>query len=158
MQVYGTMWDSAAGKIPAGAALSALYINGRYAVKPDYGRGRVYIDVLANDPTGALWLDVERGDATAADVPGWLDKRRSAGLGVGGVYCSLSSVPAVESAANGRAHLLWLATLDGNTAPIPPRVSGQIIAWQIIPASMLGFDADESFVIDASWWSDHAFG
>jgi hypothetical protein len=159
MTVYGTMWDSASGAYPPGAALCAYYLNGLWARKPvEYGRGKVWIDVLGTAPTEALWLDVETGDATPADVPGWLDERADAKLDAGGVYCSISNLEAVETAAASRPHLLWVATLDGNTAPSLPRVSGQLVAVQAIPASMLGFDADMSVVTDPGWWSSRALG
>lgn len=157
MTVYGTMWDSASGAYPKGAALCAYYANGRYARPLSYGPGKVWIDVLANAPTKALFLDVETGDATPADVPGWLDARRKAGLGIGGVYCDQANLPAVEKAAASRPHLLWIAT-PGNPAPELPKVSGQIVAYQVFTAAMLGFDADESEVVDAGWWHDRALG
>jgi hypothetical protein len=158
MQVYGTMWDSASGAQPPLAALAAYYINGRYARRPvTYGPGRVWIDVTGADPAGALWLDVETGDATPGQVGGWLDARRNSGAGTGGIYCNVSTLAAVESAAAGRPHLLWIATLDGTTSPaLPPRVTGQIVAVQAYPASMLGFNADESVVVDRAWWQERA--
>jgi hypothetical protein len=153
---YGVMFDSATGAYPPGAALCAYYVNGRYARPAQYGRGKVWIDVIGNAPRAALWLDVETGDATPADVPGWLDERRSAGLGAGGVYCSRAALPAIEQAAAGRPHLLWVATLDGDTTPALPPVTGQLVAVQAFPASMLGFDADMSVVVDPGWWEDRA--
>ena len=81
MSVCGTMWDSATGVFPPDAALKALYVNGKFASPAVYRRGLVYIDVNAQAPDAASWLDVETGDATAADVPGWLDRRALHGQG-----------------------------------------------------------------------------
>lgn len=149
--ICGIQFDSIAA-LPFTPALEARYINGRYASPPDYGRGRVYVDVNATAAKEAFWLDVEKGDATPAAVPGWLDERQAAGLGHGGIYCDRSSLPAVEAAAGTRPHLLWIATLDGTLDITPPAGYGVLAAVQVIPASMLGFTADLSVVIDADYW------
>lgn len=151
MRIYGVQFDSVA-PLPFKARLQALYINGRFAVKPDYGPGRVYIDVNGTDPRGAFWRDIEKGDGTPAGVPGWLDERRAAGLGAGGIYCDRDNLPAVEAAAGARPHLLWVATLDGtmNIGPVPG--AGVLAAVQVFPAVMLGFNADLSVVVDPGYW------
>lgn len=155
MSICGTMWDSASGTFPPGAALCALYVNGAFAVRPViYGRGRVWIDVTGRAANAASWLDVEQGDATPADVPGWLDARNIPDDQ--GIYCSVDSVAAVEQAAAGRPHGLWVATLDGTVTPELPPVTGLLVAVQCLPASMLGFDADMSVVVDPGYWVAHA--
>jgi hypothetical protein len=58
-------------------------------------------------------LDVEIGDATPAEAPGWIRKRQAAGLEVPTIYCNRSTLGAVEAACLGLAHDVWLATLDG---------------------------------------------
>jgi hypothetical protein len=152
MQVFGLQWDSASGDIPAGAKLRALYVNGGFATRPvHYGRGRVWIDVIGNAPDKALWLDVERFDATPAQVTGWLDARRRAGGGIGGIYCDRSSLAAVDAAAAGRPYYLWVATLDG-TASITAPGTGHVVAVQAYPASMVGPNADLSIVVDEAYW------
>jgi hypothetical protein len=156
VQVFGTQWDSASGDIPAGVKLRALYVNGGFATRPvTYGRGRVWIDVIGNAPDKALWLDVERFDATPDRVPGWLDDRRRSGAGTGGIYCDRSTLPAVEAAAGDLPHLLWIATLDGTVnVTVPGR--GHLVAVQAYPASMLGPDADLSIVVDEKYWRDRS--
>jgi hypothetical protein len=156
MQVFGTQWDSASGDIPAGAKLRALYVNGRFATRPaTYGRGRVWIDVNGSAPHAAFWLDVERFDATPGQVPGWLDERRRAGFGTGGIYCDRSTLPAVTAAAGDRPHYLWIATLDGTVNVAVPE-TGHLVAVQAYPASMLGPDADLSIVVDEPYWLERA--
>jgi hypothetical protein len=153
MQVFGLQWDSASGDIPAEAKLRALYVNGGFATRPvHYGRGRVWIDVVGNAPDKALWLDVERFDATPAAVPGWLDARRKSGAGTGGIYCDRSALPAVESAAGGRPHMLWVATLDGTVDIGRVPGVGRLVAVQAFPASMTGRNADLSIVVDEPYW------
>ena len=158
MQGYGLMWDSATGAIPVGARLRALYFNGRYASPPAYGRGRVFIDVLASAPGAASWLDVETGDATPGAVPGWLDLRGAAQAHNRGVYCNRGNLPAVIRAAAGRQFNLWLATLDGTipaTADLQLPSSARLVAVQAFGAAMLGFNADLSVVVDRAYWDAH---
>jgi hypothetical protein len=155
MTVYGLQFDTT-GSLPFTPALRAFYINGRYASKPQYGPGRVYIDVLATDPAGAFWLDVEAGDATPGSVPGWLDARKAAGLGVGGIYCNRSTLPQVVAAASGRRFALWLATLDGTipgAAAIELADTATLCAVQAYPAAMVGgINVDISVVVDRAYW------
>ncbi len=155
--VYGFQWDSTdtlpfqptAGK----PCILALYANGKFRAPLHYGRGHVFIDVTGGLPNGAAWLDVEKGDATVADVPGWLDER--ARFGPGGIYCSRDTLPAVEQAAGDRPHWLWVATLDGTTeVPLPPG-SGHLVAVQAFGEAYLPFHADLSLVVDAAYWEAH---
>lgn len=151
MNICGVQFDSVS-PLPFRPALEARYVNGRYSSPPEYGRGRVYIDVNGSNPRGAFWLDVEKGDATPAAVPSWLDERITA-EGAGGIYCSRNSLAAVEAAAGNRPHLLWVATLDGTMEITPPPGIGVLAVVQAIPASMLGFNADLSLVIDTGYWA-----
>jgi hypothetical protein len=159
MQVYGLQWDSAAGDFPPRARLKALYVNGAFATRPvKYRRGLIWIDVTGADPAGAYWLDVERGDATPAQVPGWLDARKNhvGDYGSAGIYCNRSTLPAVQEAAGDRPHALWVATLDGTASVTLPDAHGRLVAIQDYPASMVGLDADISIVVDQAYWTAHA--
>lgn len=155
--MYGLQFDSTR-PLPFTPALQALYINGLYATPARYGRGRVYIDVTGAAPDKAMWLDVERFDATPDIVPDWLDVR--APYSEGGIYCSRDSLAAVEEAAGPRPHLLWVATLDGTlTVQLPSSGVGQLVAVQAIPGAMLGIlPADASVVTDPGYWRAHALG
>lgn len=149
------MFDSATQDFPDDSLLNAYYFNGRYAHKPyKVGPGAVWIDVLNAAPTSCSWLDVETGDATPADVPGWLDHRNRPGDQ--GIYCSIENVAAVNSYANGRPFNLWVATLDGNPFPIVPSITGTLAAVQCTPASMLRFNGDMSVVVNENYWTSHA--
>jgi len=153
MTIHGFQWDST-DTLPFKPALQAFYANGRYRSALAYGPGRVFIDVTGGIPNGAMWLDVESGDAAVADVPGWLDER--ARFGEGGVYCNRANLEAVELAAGDRPHLLWVATLDG-TIDIPqPPGTGHLVAVQAFPASWLPVHADLSVVLDSAYWLAHA--
>lgn len=159
MTVYGLQFDSVSG-LPFTPQLHLLYINGRYATRPDYGRGRVYIDVIGDAAPRAMWLDVERYDATPDQAPGWLRERMQSTGQIGGIYCDRSSLPEVEKKIGPFPHLLTVATLDGTTdiGPIPG--AGKLVAVQAFPAVMVGpsisINADISVVVDRVYWQDHA--
>src|SRR5690348_2669606 len=68
-------------------------------------------------------LDVERGDATPAQAPGWIAMRKANGLYRPTLYCSLSVVPEVRAATGhfilGRDYDIWVADWTGKPV-IPP--------------------------------------
>lgn len=123
------MYDSTnpAG-IPVGAEIVAGYIDGIYG--PDhakYGQTgwdaaawarfpnaiKVYIACFASTNDGHV-LDVETGDATASQAPGWVLKRRAAGIDPS-VYTSYSNWALVrnafQSAGVAEPHY-WIADYD----------------------------------------------
>jgi hypothetical protein len=115
------MYDAiTASNIPAGAELLAGYGDGLYN---DFAAERarfpgaivVQIAVFARDNLGVV-LDVENGDATPAEAPGWVVMRRKAGVDPT-VYCNASTWPAVRAAfrAAGVAEPhYWIAAYDGD--------------------------------------------
>ena len=155
--VYGFQWDSTDTlpftPTPGKPCIFAQYANGKFRSPLHYGKGHVFIDVTGGLPNGAMWLDVEKGDATVADVPGWLDAR--AKFGEGGIYCDRSVLPEVEAAAGDRPHLLWVATLDGTVDVALPAGHGQLVAVQAFGEDYLPFHADLSLVLDAGYWDAH---
>lgn len=151
--IAGLMFDSTTPElIPPWARLQARYINGRFASHPDYGRGRIFIDVLGNAPFAAEVLDVETHDAGPAAVAPWLTARRKWETGT--IYCNESTLPAVQQAAGDLPFFLWLATLDG----LLPAFSGpgQLVAVQAYGAGITGANVDVSIVLDREWWGRHA--
>lgn len=160
MTGYGVQYDSIKplGFVPR---LQAHYVNGPVSKWPGtvvYAKGWVWIDVLGNAPKAAFFRDIEHQDGTPADFPGWLDERKSAGLGDGGGYCDRVNLPAMISEAGNRHWSLWLATLDG-TIPtaaqlgLPPTVT--LVAVQAYPAAWTG-GWDESVVVDQQYWLGRA--
>ncbi|MFC1434362.1 hypothetical protein ACEZDB_27350 [Streptacidiphilus sp. N1-3] len=87
--------------IPAGATLVAGYVNGRYANIPELKARFPHAVVVGIAVTagfnGGTVLDVEAGDATPAQAPGWVKLRRAAGVDPT-VYCNTSTWPAVRAA------------------------------------------------------------
>lgn len=120
-----TMYDAVTpSRIPAGAAMVAGYANGRYANLAEMATRfphaiRVSISVSASYH-GATVLDVEIGDATPAEAPGWVKARRAAGIDPT-VYCNASTWPAVKAAFTAagipQPHY-WIAQYD-NDPTIP---------------------------------------
>jgi hypothetical protein len=120
------MYDSVdASQIPVDAVMVAGYIDGRYAWSAaDWARfpHAVHVEIAVRSATNAGHvLDVETGDATPAEAPGWVLMRRKAGCDPS-VYCSTSRWPEVV-AAFAAAHVpnphYWVAAYPGMGAVIP---------------------------------------
>jgi hypothetical protein len=128
--------------IPDQAALTKL--------KAEFPLGLVLID-RHGDPTGAASvLDVETSLHTPADIPGWLDRKKTQGI-TGTVYCNRSNLAACDTAAGTRQHYRWIATLDG-TMRIPGFPAGKSpAAVQFANEHMLGFHCDASVIWQDQW-------
>jgi hypothetical protein len=112
--------------IPATAQGVCGYVDGKYAWKAaDWARFphavKVRIAVFSTTNDGHV-LDVEPGCSTPASAPGWVQRRRKAGVDPT-VYCSLSQWPVVR-AAFARAKVAephwWVAAYPGNGAVLYP--------------------------------------
>ncbi|MGH3625886.1 MAG: hypothetical protein ACRDRL_00345 [Sciscionella sp.] len=109
--------------IPASAAMVAGYDDGGFAW-PLAAWTRfphaVKVHITVFSANEAQVLDVENGDATPAQAPGWAQERRKAGQDPT-VYCNASTWPDVR-AAFGRQRVAephyWIADYDGR-AEIP---------------------------------------
>jgi hypothetical protein len=73
------------------------------------------IDVIGDAPGLADILDVEKGAATVAQVPAWIEERWKT-HSTAGVYCSRSKVPAIVSVLDGLPSYLivadWLPSMQ----------------------------------------------
>lgn len=111
-------------RIPSSATMVAAYVDGHYAnvspMKARFPHARlVTIAVFASTNAGTV-LDVEKGDATPTEAPGWVVKRRRAGVDPT-VYCSESLWPTVRAvfrALNVPQPHYWIAHYD-SVALIP---------------------------------------
>jgi hypothetical protein len=112
--------------IPANAQGVCGYVDGRYAWSaadwarfPHAVKARIAVFSSTND--GHI-LDVEAGCSTPGNAPGWVVRRRKAGIDPT-VYCSLSAWPTVR-AAFARAKVAephwWIAAYPGNGAVLYP--------------------------------------
>lgn len=138
--------------IPVGRfPLVAGYVDGPRSQWPAAGWARhagsilVRIAVFASTNAGTV-LDVETGDATPAQAPGWVQRRRTAGVDPS-VYCSISLWPAVRAAfhaANVAEPHYWVAGYPGGGAVIPAGA----IAHQYADPATSGGQWDLSVVAD----------
>ena len=121
-----TMFDNIdAASIPANAQACAGYAGGKW---PDFGAmlqrfpnlakiGRVK-SIAINDTETAHILDVETGDATPEQAPGWVNRMLAKPASVGvykpAVYANASTMPAVKKALDATGlkrdqYMLWIA-------------------------------------------------
>lgn len=146
-----TLYDSVnPAAIPLTAAMVAGYVDGMYAWKPaDWARFpravHVRIACFASTNDGHV-LDVERGDATPVQAPGWVQKRRAAGVDPS-VYCSMSVWPTVRAAFRtaqvGEPHY-WVAGYPGGGPVLPAGA----VAHQFADPATAGGQWDLSVVAD----------
>jgi len=117
-----TMYDAVTARnIPTTAVMVAGYID-KIKLEPwsaaDWARfpSAVKVEIVKKAGTnGGHVLDVEPGDATPAEAPGWVRMRRAAGA-IPTVYCNTSTWPSVRAAfraANTAEPYYWLARYDG---------------------------------------------
>jgi hypothetical protein len=126
------MYDAVtASNVPASATLVAGYGDGYYNNVAEF-RARfphaivVEIAVSSHHNLGVV-LDVETGDATPTEAPGWVTMRRSAGVDPT-IYCNSSTWPSVRAAfkAAGVAEPhWWIAQYDGDPSIFPGAVAKQ---------------------------------
>lgn len=136
--------------IPTTAAMVAGYVDGLYAWSAA-GWARfphaVHVPIACFASTNAgVVLDVETGDATPAQAPGWVQRRRAAGVDPT-VYCNLSLWPAVrrafDTAQVPQPHY-WIAHYGAGPV-IPP---GAVAVQYADPAAGSGGNWDLSAVAD----------
>jgi hypothetical protein len=107
-------------QIPASAGAVAGYTGGRWptdshdALREKFPHAYV-LSIAVNAGEDASCLDVESGDATPADVPGWVKRQLSLGKVRPCVYASLSVMPAIAASLHGvhrQTYRLWVADYD----------------------------------------------
>lgn len=108
--------------LPPGGDAYACYTDGRYANCPAVrakfpGAKILTIAVFASDDADCL--DVEPGDATVAQVPGWAARQYKRGVTRPCIYTSASTVTAVIAAMNAAGHArptyrIWSAHYNGS--------------------------------------------
>lgn len=134
-----TMYDSTnASLIPSNATLMAGYINGKYPsyfqMAIDHPQSTVLtITVKAHNPDGSYViadiLDIESGDATPAEAPGWTQAMRALSRPVITNYCSrLGTWPDTKAAfVSAKVALpdFWIADYTGQPHLVPGSVATQ---------------------------------
>lgn len=139
------MRDSvSAGAIPLDTPVVAGYADGLYQWSAsDWGRfpNSVQLSIAVHPATSADILDVETGDATPDDCPGWVDRFHRGGRRRPTIYCNRTTWPQVKWALGARQVDYWISTLDG-TQTVPGAVAVQYKDFG-------GYD--ESIIQDPSW-------
>jgi hypothetical protein len=113
--------------LPPGADLYAGYDDGKWpdaaAIAAKFpGKVVLRITVFSTDNEGDV-LDVEYGDATPAQAPDWVERRRAAGHGGPIVYCSESSWADVQKSFSDMGVAqpgYWIAAYPGVGAALYP--------------------------------------
>jgi len=156
-----TMYDSTtAGDCPADGDIYAGYVDGEW---PDYGdmvqrfpgKRHARVSVNAFGPAADV-LDVENGDATPDQAPGWVNRQRPANTTLPAVYCNRGNEDAVAAALQAAGIstavvVLWLAT-GGDAYDGPWEVRGyRIVAVQDRTSAQTGGHYDVSTVYADDW-------
>jgi hypothetical protein len=161
-----TMYDSiTVANLPDGGGAYAGYVGGNWAtwdaVKATFGGHAHLLSIAVNAGEDAKCLDVEQGDATPAEAPGWVKRQQGRGQYKPVLYASVSAVPAVL-AALGHAGIkrdevrLWSAHYGAGKHicgpasckwPGVPACDGT--QWTDAAAGAGGTRVDESLLTDA---------
>ncbi len=111
------MYDSvSASLIPTTAEVVAGYADGLYAWSAaDWARfpNAVKLSIAVHPANQADVLDIENGDATPSDAPGWCDRFHRPGRRRPTLYCSRAAWPSVKYFVGARQVDYWISTLDG---------------------------------------------
>ena len=147
---YRKMYDSVTvGNLPVNADnLYAGYVGGLYPtlipIMQRFPHARV-VSIAVNASQSAQVLDVETGDATAAEVPDWLNRMRAQRRKNVTVYTSRSNIDAVLAACDAAKvarPLIWAADWTGQPHEVPGAVAVQYLSNDYF---------DETCITDAFW-------
>jgi hypothetical protein len=121
-----------AGSVPGGAAIYAGYVDGEWqsydplvATYP----GALHVSICVTSSDSARVLDVESGDASPDEAPGWVVRERAAGNPYPVIYMNASTWPSVRSAFAAQAvaaPLYWVAAYVGDPSQVPGIPAGAI--------------------------------
>ncbi len=113
-----------------------------------------WIDVIGDRPDVDI-LDIETGDASVSDAPGWVQQHNARHAGYPAIlYCNRSTLTPLFNTLTAaglvvvRDFRLWIATLDG-----VQRVADMtgVTAVQYKGEALTGGHYDESVIYDDSW-------
>lgn len=121
--------DTSIDLIPRVARAVAGYVNGLYVTVPGLRlrfKGRRIVTIAVSSDAAAHFLDIEAGNATIADAPGWWGRNKAHARGF---YIAESE--AAEFVAYLQAHgihrheyVLWTAHYDGTRHICGPKTCG----------------------------------
>jgi len=127
------MYDGVdASSVPAGAAVYAGYVDGQWQsydpLVAKFPNAR-HVSICVTASGSARVLDVETGDASPTQAPGWVKKERAAGNQYPVVYMNASTWPAVKAAFAAQdvaSPLYWVASYVDDSSDVPAIPSGAI--------------------------------
>jgi hypothetical protein len=137
--------------VPGGAAIYAGYDDGTWqshdALAAKYPTA-LHVSICVTASGSARVLDIETGDATPAQAPGWVKRMRAAGNPYPVCYMNASTWPAVKEAFAAQhvaAPLYWVAEYVDDPAK-PPQIPDGAVAIQFYDYG--GYDAS----LVAAYW------
>lgn len=119
-------------QVPPGAAIYAGYVDGEwpsFESLADQYPSALHVSICVTATGDARVLDVEAGDASPEEAPGWVTRQRAAGEAYPVVYCNQSNWPAVKAAfaaQNVTPPLYWVAAYVNDPAEVPAIPEGAI--------------------------------
>jgi hypothetical protein len=153
------MYDSVdVSQIPGDAQAVAGYVGGDWPTFPDLEKHwprAQRLSIAVNAAEDADCLDVEKGDATPADAPGWFQRQKARRVALPCFYGSVSVIPQIETilAAHGVTRSEYRVLSAHYTGQ--PHICGAVCGLQH-PAdgtqwtdAALGRNLDESLLRDA---------
>ncbi len=123
--------DTSVELIPRSARAVAGYVNGLYKTVPALRlrfKGRRIVTVAVTSEARAQFLDIERGNATIADAPGWWERFKDSGR-LRGFYIAESEAEALVSYLGSHGihrheYVLWTAHYAGYRHVCGPKTCG----------------------------------
>ena len=121
-----------ADSVPGGAAIYAGYVDGEWqSYDPLVARypGALHVSICVTSSDSARVLDVESGDASPDEAPGWAARERAAGNAYPVVYMNSSTWSSVQAAFADQgvpAPLYWVAAYVGDPSQVPGIPAGAI--------------------------------
>lgn len=146
--------------IPASASAVAGYVGGAWPTFPEivkrWPRAH-HLSIAVSPDEDAEFLDVEKGDATPEDCPGWFRRQKARGVEKPGFYASVSVVPQIEAILGaagidrseyrvGSAHYTFIPHLCGPHCGFGLQ---HAVDWTQWTDRALGRNLDESLCIDS---------
>jgi len=147
--------------IPADTPVVAGYGDGLYIWSPSWKDGSNWFDLFPNAIKLAIVvsaahvgdiLDIETGDATPTDAPGWCQRFSRAGRRAPTLYCNRDTWPLViaalkQAGVDPLSVDWWISTLDGSQSVPVPAGGKQPALIQYVDTGAY----DESVILDPEW-------
>jgi hypothetical protein len=151
--------DTSVALIPRWARAVAGYVNGIYVTVPALRlrfKGRRIVTIAVTSLGRAQFLDIEGGNATIADAPGWWNRNKD--HGARGFYIAESEAAALVAHLDAHGihrheYVLWTAHYDGTRHICAPTTCGCAVAADCTQWTdrARGKSLDESWLHPSFW-------